>query len=233
VSRTTIPSWWIRGERPSRRCPCGLRFHSRTFSLCCPACEAESLGLRQRSTLATAPLPEPAVSVSTPTDSSDFLAVVRGRWANPGGWNEIHSAREARAYGFRGSRFMEHVAAGAFDSTLQTRGPRIRALWSHGRDAIPGTQAIGQLTQLGQGAEYELHLFDTAFNGDLLPQIRHGLVGTSYGFNVAKGTARKQARPSDHNPEGLPEVVLERANITEISLTALPADPNTTARLVE
>jgi phage head maturation protease len=173
---------------------------------------------------------EPPVPVPTAA-GGDVLAIVRGRFANPGSWNEVQSQREARALGFKGSRFMEYLEPNVFEQTLRERRPRIRGLWGHGQDAIPGRLPIGQLLSIEPSGRYRLALYDTQFGRDLLPALRDGQVGTSYAASLSKGIARPDARASGHNPEGLPEAVVRQSNLNEISLTAFPMDPNTTARI--
>jgi phage head maturation protease len=162
------------------------------------------------------------------------LAVIHGRFANPGpDWTEIHSPMEAQVFGIRGSRFMERVSAHAFDAAIErakTPGaPSPKLLYAHGSE-FAGKKPLGVITNIETTGHFSAQLFDVSYVHDLLPALRAGTFGMSY---KPKGTTRgelnRRAMTSEHNPKGIPEWTLRGVDeISEISVVTWPADPRAT-----
>ncbi|MDP2712102.1 MAG: phage major capsid protein [Solirubrobacteraceae bacterium] len=131
-----------------------------------------------------------------------------------------------------GGEYLERFAPGSFDDSI-TAG-RVKVVYDHGRDASVGMKPIAALRSLtddGRGAFYEAELLDAPYALDLLPALRAGQLGSSFRFRVPKGGATISRRPgrSEHNPDGLPEVTVTRADVLEIGPTTFPAYAGSTA----
>ena len=59
----------------------------------------------------------------------------------------------------------------------------------------------------------------------VLDGLRADAYGASYRFSVDEETWDHEPEPSKHNPDGLPEVTIERATVKEYGPTAFGADP--------
>jgi hypothetical protein len=183
------------------------------------------------------PIQVEPLGTRTPAPSGAPMALVYGRFMNTGQWNEIHAPAEAQFMGLRGSRFLELVAAGAFDRAIADAEsgtcPHPRLLFQHGQDNVHGTIPIGKITRLMPSGHYEGLLFDTPAVRDLIPALRAEQYGSSYTPDgPIKGELRKNPPKSAHNPGGLPEWRLrEVSRLKEISVVTWPADQKATARL--
>lgn len=139
-------------------------------------------------------------------------------------WYEIDSIFEGR--------FLERVAPGAFTKTFSERAADIKVLFQHGMDFQVGDKVLGQtqeLTEDSVGAFYEVELFDTTYNADLLPGLRAGVYGSSFRFRVTKDEWANEPEPSDHNPNGIPERTIREVNVFEFGPVTFPANPEATA----
>ena len=131
-------------------------------------------------------------------------------------------------------RFIERIAPGAFAETIRTNGDKIRVLFEHGHDAMVGYRTIGKPIELNEdatGAHFVAELYtDASYVRDLLPALRAGDYGTSFGFRVPEGgdTWDEQPERSADNPHGWPERTITRAEVSEFSITLFPANPSAT-----
>lgn len=139
-------------------------------------------------------------------------------------WYEIDSIFEGR--------FLERVAPGAFTKTFQERSGDIKVLFQHGMDFQVGDKVLGRTEDLREdsvGAYYEVELFDTSYNQDLLPGLRAGVYGSSFRFRVTKDEWANEPEPSEANPNGIPERTIREVNVFEFGPVTFPANPEATA----
>jgi HK97 family phage prohead protease len=138
---------------------------------------------------------------------------------------EINSMREGN--------FMETIAPGAFTKSFRDehRG-QIKALFQHGRDPQVGDKPLGTIQDLREddiGAYYEVEMFDTSYNRDLLPGLRAGVYGASFRFQVNRESVNKNPGESAANPRGIPERVVREAHVMEMGPVTWGAYANATA----
>ncbi len=138
---------------------------------------------------------------------------------------EINSLREGN--------FMESIAPGAFAKSFRSEhSGNIKALFQHGRDPQIGDKPLGQITSLQEddrGAYYEVEMFDTSYNRDLLPGLRAGVYGASFRFQVNREDVNKTPGESPANPRGIPERVVREAHVMEMGPVTFPAYAGATA----
>jgi HK97 family phage major capsid protein/HK97 family phage prohead protease len=133
-------------------------------------------------------------------------------------WTEINSMWEGQ--------FMERIAPGAFSKTISENTSQMRVLFNHGSDPSIGDKVlgtIGSLTEDKTGARYEVPLFDTAYNAELLPGLRAGVYGASFRFTVMREEIVDEPKPSASNPRGLPERTIQEARVMEFGPVTFPA----------
>jgi HK97 family phage prohead protease len=138
-------------------------------------------------------------------------------------WTKIDSL-------FEGT-FMERVAPGAFKKTLAENRGNIRCLFNHGKDPSMGDQALGRIESLAEdrdGAAYEVALYD-GIPPLVMSGLRDGQYGASFRFSVMDEDFNARARPSDYNPDGLPERTIRQAQVMEFGPVTFPAYPEATA----
>jgi len=158
------------------------------------------------------------------SDDDGSLGVVTGHFAPFSQPTEIKSAYEGH--------FFETIAPGAFTKTLRENGNNIKVLFQHGRDPSIGQKPLGKPTRLdedGYGGLYEVPLYDTSYNRDLVPGIRSGDYGTSIGFSVVRDDFNKRPTKSDMNPDGIPERTIREVRLHEFSIVTFPAYAGATA----
>jgi HK97 family phage major capsid protein/HK97 family phage prohead protease len=147
-----------------------------------------------------------------------------GHFARFGEWTEIDSMWEGR--------FMEVIERGAFDKTFRENGARIRPLFQHGQDPQIGDKVLGMpevLREDAEGAWYEVPLFDTAYNRDLLPGLEAGAYGASFRFRVIREEVDEKPSKTRANPEGIPERRIKEAEVMEFGPVTFPAYAGATA----
>ena len=127
--------------------------------------------------------------------------------------------------------FVERVAPGAFAKTFAERGDKIRLLYEHGHDLRVGDRPLGKPTVLREdatGAYIEAELFtDADYVRELLPAIRSGVMGMSFGFRVNHDEWIDAPERSSYNPEGLPERIIREVDVREVTVTLWPANDAT------
>jgi HK97 family phage prohead protease len=139
-------------------------------------------------------------------------------------WSEINSIHEGH--------FMERMALGAFARTIADNRDRMRVTFNHGKDPSLCDKVLGMPTVLDEderGVRYEVPLFDTTYNRDLAPGLKAGAYGSSFRFNVLAEDYNKRAKPSDYNPQGLPERTVTEVHLPEFGPVTFPAYPGATA----
>jgi HK97 family phage prohead protease len=159
-------------------------------------------------------------SVQTPEDhklgTSSMMPMLLGRLAPYDEWTVVDG---------RDGLFMERVGEGAFTRTLREDRPNIRILYDHGFDRLFGRRPIAPLELLvdePRGLVYGGTLFDTVAGRELVPGLRAGVFGSSWRMQVVDAEERSSPRPSEFNPEGLPERTLREVRIIELGPTPFP-----------
>jgi HK97 family phage prohead protease len=153
------------------------------------------------------------------------LGTIFGRMVNFNVWAEVNSRIEGH--------FMERVAPGAFTKTFTENRSRMKIIYDHGQDAHIGRNSLGPLEDVIEdqsGIDYSGALIDTDYNRDrILPQLRAGVLGSSYRFDTVKDTLKQRPGRSAHNPDGLPEVTILEAKVIELGPTPFPVGEGTSA----
>jgi HK97 family phage prohead protease len=154
-------------------------------------------------------------------DGEDARPVLYGHFARFNEWTRIDSFWEGT--------FLERVAPGAFKKTMREQTPRV--LFNHGRDVTLGNTVLGDIEAMREdadGAYYEVRLFD-GIPDLLLDGLRSGVYGASFRFRVMREELVQEPKPSDHNPEGLPERTIKEAQVFEFGPVTFPAYEGATA----
>ena len=141
-----------------------------------------------------------------------------GHFARFGVWNLIDSVVEGR--------FLELVKPGAYAQTLATKGSGIRVMLEHGKGTL-GNTPIAVPTVMREdatGPYFEAELLD-GVPPLVLDGIRRGAYGISYRFRVVKEDWQPNPRRGPHNPEGLPERMIQEAEVYEFGPVVWAADP--------
>jgi HK97 family phage prohead protease len=155
---------------------------------------------------------------------ADGIGLLTGRFSVFDTWYRIDSFWEGE--------FLERTAPGAFTQTIAEDRDRMRVLFDHGFDPSIGNKVLGPIRELRedeQGPYFEVPLFDTSYNRDLLPGLRADAYGSSFRFKVLSETWDDEPDPSDHNPKGLPERTITRTQVMEFGPVTFPANPDATA----
>lgn len=151
-------------------------------------------------------------------DEGAAMPTLTGRFAVFDQWTEIHSAWEGE--------FMESISKGAFRKTIAEGRDSMKVLFNHGQDMQIGDKVLGAIKVLredGEGAYYEVPLFDTTYNRDLLPGLEAGVYGASFRFQVVKEEFVSKPKVSDYNPRGIPERIIKEARVMEFGPVTFPA----------
>lgn len=143
-------------------------------------------------------------------DTESSTPTLIGHFAVFDQWTEIHSKFEGH--------FMERIAPGAFDKTFAENRRNMRVLFQHGKDPQIGEKILGPIVELRAedgGAYYEVPLYDTSYNRDLLPGLADNQYGASFRFRAVKEELVDRPKRSEHNPKGLPERTLTEMKVME------------------
>ena len=158
-------------------------------------------------------------------ETEDTGPVMSGHFAVFNRWTEIDSLFEGH--------FMERFAPGAFTKTFKEGRERMRVLFQHGMDPQVGDKPLGPIRELSEddeGAYYEVPLLDAPYVREgVLPGLEAGLYGASFRFSVMKEEFDRDAKPSDDNPDGLPERTVKEARVPEFGPVTFPAYADATA----
>jgi len=154
----------------------------------------------------------------------DSLGTLTGRFSEFGRWYPVSSR-------FEGD-FMERVAPGATAGTIAADRESMRVLFDHGMDAQIGNKVLGPIDVLAEradGPHYEVPLFDTSYNRDLLPGLKAGVYGASMRMRVTADTWDDEPARSEMNPDGLPERTITGMKVLEFGPVTFPANPGASA----
>lgn len=177
-----------------------------------------------RENLVRANFTEEIVLRDNGSTAADAMPTLTGHFAVFNEWTEINSSWEGR--------FMERVAPGAFDKTMSENTRSMRVLFDHGKDPSIGNKVLGPIDVLRadeRGAYYEVPLFNTSYNKDLLPGLQAGSYGSSFRFKVMREDVQRNPERSEHNPEGIQERTILEAKVMEFGPVAFPAYSGATA----
>jgi hypothetical protein len=95
-----------------------------------------------------------------------------------------------------------------------------------------GNKVLGPIDTLDErsdGPWYEVPLFDTSYNRDLLPGLKAGVYGASMRMRVTGDTWDDEPPRSDTNPDRLPERTITRMRVLEFGPVTFPANPGASA----
>lgn len=160
-------------------------------------------------------------------DTGSAMPSLVGHFAVFNQWTEIESMFEGH--------FLERIAPGAFAKSFGDFGANpnsVRVSFNHGRDPQLGDKLLGVPTSLEEddiGARYEVPLFDTSYNRDLLPGLKAGAYGASFRFRVVDEELNKRPPESEHNPMRLPERTVGALQLFEFGPVTYPAYEGATA----
>lgn len=156
--------------------------------------------------------------------STDSIGTLTGYFSKFSNWYRVSSM-------FEGD-FLERTAPGFTYETIAADRANMRVLYDHGFDPQLGNKVLGTIDDLREDAEgpyYEVGLFDTLYNRELLPGLRAGQYGASFRMKVEADEWDDEPRASEHNPKGLPERTITRAKVMEFGPVTFPANPQATA----
>lgn len=173
----------------------------------------------------------PGLELRADDDQGSGMPTMVGHFSTFDTWYEINSWFEGR--------FLERFVRGAFSETFaahwdEADAHRIKVQFQHGYDPSVGQKLLGALRELREdkaGGYYEVPLFDTSYNRDLVPGLDAGEYGASFRFRVLQEQWDDEPGRSDHNPEGLPERTITGARVFELGPVAFGASPTATAGL--
>jgi HK97 family phage prohead protease len=167
-------------------------------------------------------------AVGTPPEfrkaTDDSLGLLSGHFSAFNNWYRVSSVWEGD--------FLERVAPGAFAQTIAEDRTGMRVLFNHGFDAMAGDKVLGMIQDLREdevGGYYEVPLFDTSYNRDLLPGLRAGAYGASFRMKVQDDSWVNKPDTSNDNPQGLPERTITRSKVMELGPVTFPANPEASA----
>ena len=163
------------------------------------------------------------VRSANPFDGSGEPGIV-GHFAVFNRWTEIDSLWEGH--------FLERIAPGTFRRTMKDNRNGMRVLFQHGRDPQVGDKPLGTIDDLSEddtGARYDVTLFDTFYNRELIPGLAAGQYGASFRFRVMREDVVDDPKPTDTNPLGLPERTIREAKVFEFGPVTFPAYAGATA----
>jgi HK97 family phage prohead protease len=152
------------------------------------------------------------------------LGTLTGRFSEFGRWYRVSSKLEGD--------FMERVAPGATVDTIRDNKDSMRVLFDHGMDAQIGNKVLGPIDVLEEksdGPHYEVPLFDTSYNRDLLPGLKAGVYGASMRMRVTGDEWDDHPARSDSNPDGIPERTITQMKVPEFGPVTFPANPGATS----
>jgi hypothetical protein len=152
------------------------------------------------------------------------LGTLTGRFSEFGRWYRVSSKMEGD--------FLERVSRGATVDTIRDNKDSMRVLFDHGMDAQIGNKVLGPIASLAErsdGPHYEVPLFDTSYNRDLLPGLKAGVYGASMRMRVTGDEWDDHPERSDGNPDGIPERTITAMKVFEFGPVTFPANPGASA----
>lgn len=162
-----------------------------------------------------------AVAIRSQEGAPDTMT---GHFAVWNTWTEINSRFEGH--------FMERIAPGAFDDSLQSGTPKV--LFEHGKDPQIGNKPIGTATVVeadGTGMRFDVELFDAPYVNDIKPALRSGQMGSSFraGYVTDGYAIDRPMRSTSWNPDRLPELTQTNMKLREFGPVTFPAYAGATA----
>jgi HK97 family phage prohead protease len=164
----------------------------------------------------------PELRKADKTDES--LGLLSGHFSAFNNWYRVSSLWEGD--------FLERTAPGFTAQTIAEDRSDMRVLFNHGFDGAAGDKVLGPIQDLREdetGPYYEVPLFDTSYNRDLVPGLKAGVYGASFRMRVQEDSWNDEPEPSDDNPKGLPERTITRAKVMEFGPVTFPANPEASA----
>jgi hypothetical protein len=152
------------------------------------------------------------------------IGLLSGHFSTFGDWYRVCSMWEGD--------FMEQCAKGFTLDTIAEDRSGMRVLFDHGFDPQLGNKVLGPIQDLredGTGPYYEVPMFDTSYNRDLLPGLKSGVYGASFRMRVTGEAWDDEPDPSDYNPKGIPERTITQARVMEFGPVTFPANPAASA----
>lgn len=168
------------------------------------------------------------LEIRTIGEGDGSLGMMTGHFSVVNTWYEVDSMWEGL--------FLERTAPGAFEQTIAEDMPGMRVLFDHGFDPQIGNKVLGPIESLSEdkmGPYYEVPLFDTSYNRDLLPGLRAtpSVYGSSFRFRVMEESWVDEPKASKENPKALPERTITRTKVKEFGPVTFPANPDATAQM--
>jgi HK97 family phage prohead protease len=169
-------------------------------------------------------------------DDDSGLGTLVGHFAVFNQWTEINSIFEGH--------FMERIAPGAFGKTFVDQRDSMRVTFQHGKDPALGHKVLGPIAELREdetGGYYEVPLLDTDYNRDRVLPLLQGRtmdgrmlgsqVGASFRFRIVRDEWVRAPKPSELNPDGLPERTIREMRLYEFGPVVFPAYSGATAKV--
>lgn len=156
-------------------------------------------------------------------DASDGKPKMVGHFAVFNEWTEVNSLWEGH--------FLEKNAPGAFEKTIDRNRDRIKSTFNHGSDPDLGDKVLGTIADMHEderGVAYEVDLFPSV-PPLIMDGLRAGAYGSSYRFRVLREEWTQDPDPSDYNPNGLPERIVNEAEVAEFGPVTYPQYDGATA----
>lgn len=154
----------------------------------------------------------------------ETLGIMQGHFSVFNVWYEVNSIFEGQ--------FLERVAPGTYERTIREDAQSMKVQFDHGHDPQIGNKLLGvpeTVREDTKGPFYEVPLFDTSYNRDLLPGLKAGAYGSSMRFRVTSDAWDDEPAVSEHNPQGIPERTITGARVFEFGPVTWPANPAATA----
>lgn len=154
----------------------------------------------------------------------DGIGLLSGHFSKFNNWYRISSMWEGD--------FLERTAPGFTTQTIAEDRSGMRVLFNHGFDGQISDKVLGPIREVredGEGVYYEVPLFDTTYNRDLLPGLKAGVYGASFRMQVLADSWDDEPKRSKDNPDGLPERTITRARVMEFGPVTFPANPEASA----
>jgi phage head maturation protease len=152
------------------------------------------------------------------------LGTLTGRFSEFSRWYPVSSVLEGD--------FMERVNPGSTADTIRDGRGAMRVLFDHGQDRQIGNKVLGPIDVLEERADgpyYEVPLFDTSYNRDLLPGLKAGVYGASMRMRVTADQWNDTPVRSAANPDGIPERTITSMQVLEFGPVTFPANPGASA----
>ncbi len=163
---------------------------------------------------------------AAPTDAAEVpnsVGTISGYASVTGVWTQISD---------RSGVFMEQISPGAF---RDVNPADVILMFGHGKDPFLGERPIATLDSLVEddaGLAYRGQLLPTLGVLEILPALSANLFGSSFKFAVHEDRYDPHPQRSQHNPDALPERLVDLVEIFEISPVVYPAYRSATATAV-